>query len=207
MHPGSGGNEQEPAGHEDSSAASPGMQVSSQAGSHCRPSSRGRFGETRRRRSGTTGGCERRGNPKLHCRERWRVRDSRRLGDPSAGVAEDPSAGVAEEAKIQGDLEIRRVGPAGRCGMRGDSEPHLKAERDDGWPDEPASSPYLRRQRLRSLAPLCFQGVARGYACSSTGALAERFQYHGRVELCFPRSQKRDLGHPEFCSHLNRKCF
>jgi hypothetical protein len=99
MHPGSGGKSRSRPGTKVHPRYRRGCKVRVKPGVIIVPAAEAEFGETRKRRSGTTGGCEHRGNLKLRCRERWRVRDSRRLGDPSVGAA--------EEAKIQGNLEIR----------------------------------------------------------------------------------------------------
>lgn len=76
------------------------------------------FGETRRRRYGTTRGAKIRGNPEIHHWRRRRVQDS--------GQPEHPPPGAAEGSEDSGRPGDSPVGTAGRCRMRGNSQPHRK---------------------------------------------------------------------------------
>ena len=102
MHPGSGGNVQDPVGHEDSSAAS----AEDAKFEDCRgviidPAADAGFGATRRRKGGKAGGCEIRGNPEIH----------------------QP----APKERSFGATRRFTIGTAGRCRIRGNPEPHQKA--------------------------------------------------------------------------------
>jgi hypothetical protein len=72
--------------------------------------------------TGSAGGCEIRGNPKIHRRHSQWTEDSGRPEDSSP---------VRQMGAEYGATRKRRPGQAGRCRMRGDSQPHQKAERDD----------------------------------------------------------------------------
>jgi len=95
--------------------ASRGCKVRGEPGSHHRPSRR----------------CRIRGDPKTQGRQSRRVREPRQLGKPPAG---------AEGERIRGNPETLAQGKAGRCGMRGNPQPHREAQLEELCPGETRSS-------------------------------------------------------------------
>jgi hypothetical protein len=73
------------------------------------------------------------GNPEIHPWRRRKMQEPGQLGASSPGQPKERGFGVPRRLTL---------GTVGRCRMRGNSEPHLKPERDDAWSKQPASLPH-----------------------------------------------------------------
>jgi hypothetical protein len=79
------------------------------------------FGATRRRRSGTAGGCEIRGNSEIH--------PSAPPKERGFGATRKLTVGTAGRCRIRGDPERRIRGVAGGAKIRGNPEFHRRYRR------------------------------------------------------------------------------
>jgi len=107
--------------------------------------------------TGATGGVKIRGDPGIYVQKRWRMRNSRRLEDPSPAESEDAARGATRSCigrrdwksraarferrtsrrmRDSGQLEAPSRAQPQRCRIRGNPEKQLKAERVDAWSEE-----------------------------------------------------------------------